>query len=124
VRGYETILIADPEITEDEINTITNRMSETITQSQGKVVKIEKWGKRKLSHKVKKNQKGFYVILYFLSPPQAVKEIERTLRYNEKVLRYQTIQTGIAPAVSEVQVPSEEGVAPREDVLPPVEKGI
>jgi small subunit ribosomal protein S6 len=124
VRGYETILIADPEVTEDEVNTITNKLSEAIAQLQGKVVKVEKWGKRKLSHKVKKNQKGYYLILYFIAPAHAIKEIERTLRYNEKVLRYQTILTGVAPAAAENSAVDEEKVFPREDALSPPEEAV
>lgn len=124
MRGYEIIVIAVPEITEDEVTTITNKLTETITQLQGKVVKVEKWGKRKLSHKIKKNQKGYYVIFYFMALPQAIKEIERILRYNEKILRYQTILTGVASAVGETLALPEEEISPKEDILSPPEEAI
>ena len=125
MRGYELILITDPDITEDEVSTITNKVTDTITQLQGKVVKVEKWGKRKLTYKVKKNSKGYYVIFYFMASPDSLKEIERTLRYNEKILRYQTVQTGVALAASEAQgLPPEETVAPREDTVSPPEEAV
>ena len=124
MRGYELILIVDPDITEDEANTVTNKVTETITQIQGRVVKVEKWGKRKLAYKIKKSPKGHYVIIYFMALPQALKELERTLRYNEKVIRYQTIQTGVAPAVSEAETVPEEKVIPREEILSPPEETV
>jgi len=125
LRGYELILITDPDITEDEVSTITNKVTDTITQLQGKVVKVEKWGKRKLTYKVKKNSKGYYVIFYFMVSPDSLKEIERTLRYNEKILRYQTVLTGVALAASEAQgLPPEEKVAPREDTVSPPEEAV
>jgi len=122
LRGYEIILIADPEITEDEITSITNKLTETITHVQGRMVKVEKWGKRKLSHRVKKSPKGYYVIFYFMAPPNGMKEIERTLRYNEKILRYQTILTGVAPVGVETEeqpLPAEKVVSPEEALSPP-----
>jgi small subunit ribosomal protein S6 len=124
LKGYELILIIDPEVAEDEVGTVTNKVTETITQLQGKVVKIEKWGKRKLAYKVKKSPKGHYIILYFTASPQAIKEIERTLRYNEKILRYQTILTGIAPAVSETELSPEENVILKEDTITPPEETV
>jgi small subunit ribosomal protein S6 len=124
LRGYELILIVDPEITEDEVNTVTNKVTETITQIQGRVVKVEKWGKRKLAYKIKKSPKGHYVIIYFMASPQALKELERTLRYNEKVIRYQLILTGVAPAVSEAETVPEEQVIPKEDILSPPEEAV
>jgi small subunit ribosomal protein S6 len=124
LRGYELILIVDPEVTEDEVGTVTNKVTETIAQLQGKVVKVEKWGKRKLAYKVKKNPKGYYVILYFMASPQTLKEIERTLRYNEKILRYQMILTGIAPAMSEAENVPEEKVISGEDTLFPPEETV
>lgn len=124
MRGYELILIVDPEITEDEVNTVTNKVTETITQIQGRVVKVEKWGKRKLAYKIKKSPKGHYVIIYFMASPQALKELERTLRYNEKVIRYQLILTGVAPAVSEAETVPEEQVIPKEDILSPPEEAV
>lgn len=124
MRGYELILIIDPEVTEDDVGIVTNKATETITQLQGKVVKVEKWGKRKLSYKIKKCPKGHYIILYFMAPPQTIKEIERTLRYNEKILRFQTILTGIAQVVNETEMLPEDQVVPGEDTSFPAEEAV
>lgn len=117
MRSYELIMIVDPEIGEDDINAVINKVSEFITQLHGKVVKVEKWGKRKLAYKIKKNTKGYYVIFYFTALPSVIKEIDRTLHYNEKILRHQIILAGILTSGVDKGVSSEEKVISQEDKI-------
>jgi small subunit ribosomal protein S6 len=56
------------------------------------VAKIEYWGLRNLTYRIKKNRKGHYSLLALDAPPAAVKELERQLSINEDVLRYMTIR--------------------------------
>ena len=55
------------------------------------MIHLDNWGKRRCAHKIKKSQKGNYFLLYFSGDPGVLTELDRTLRYNEKVLRYQTV---------------------------------
>ena len=56
------------------------------------MAKIEYWGLRNLTYRIKKNRKGHYSLLALDAPPAAVKELERQLSINEDVLRYMTIR--------------------------------
>ncbi|MGZ3347258.1 MAG: 30S ribosomal protein S6, partial [Caulobacteraceae bacterium] len=58
----------------------------------GSVAKIEYWGLRNLTYRIKKNRKGHYSLLALNAPAAAVKEMERQLSINEDVLRYLTVR--------------------------------
>ncbi len=84
------VIIAHPETPEEEVASITEKLSGIITKLKGEVVKLEKWGKRKLAYPIKKNLKGYYLVLFFRGDSQVVKELERVSRLNDKILRCQT----------------------------------
>jgi small subunit ribosomal protein S6 len=67
-------------------------MKALIEEGGGTVAKIEYWGLRNLTYRVKKNRKGHYSLLAIDAPSAAVKEMERQLSINEDVLRFMTIR--------------------------------
>jgi small subunit ribosomal protein S6 len=85
------IFIVHPSVPDDELSVVTDKITAVINQSKGEVIHLDNWGKRRCSHKIKKSQKGNYFLLYFSGDPGVLTELDRTLRYNEKVLRYQTV---------------------------------
>ena len=58
----------------------------------GTVAKIEYWGLRNLTYRVKKNRKAHYSLLAIDCPPPAMAEVERQLGINEDVLRWLTVR--------------------------------
>jgi small subunit ribosomal protein S6 len=85
------IFIVHPSVPDDEVSVVTDKITDAVNQSKGEVIQLDNWGKRRCAHKIKKSQKGNYFLLYFSGDPGVLTELERTLRYNEKVLRYQTV---------------------------------
>ena len=59
---------------------------------KGTVVKAEKWGIRRLAYKIEKQGRGFYVLLDFVGNTPVIRELERNLKFDDKVLRYQTVK--------------------------------
>lgn len=91
MRYYEMIFIVHPSVPDDELSVVTDKITSVINKSKGEVIHLDNWGKRRCAHKIKKSQKGNYFLLYFSADPEVLTELDRTLRYNEKVLRYQTV---------------------------------
>ena len=50
------------------------------------------WGLKNLAYRIKKNRKGYYVLLNIVAPAKAVAEYERLIRLNEDVIRYMTVK--------------------------------
>jgi small subunit ribosomal protein S6 len=89
---YEHVVIARQDISPQQAEALNDTLKELIEAGGGSVAKIEYWGLRNLTYRIKKNRKGHYSLLALDSPSAAVKEMERQLSLNEDVLRYITIR--------------------------------
>ena len=89
---YEHVLIARQDISPAQAETLNEEMKTLIEGQGGHVAKIEYWGLRNLTYRIKKNRKGHYSLLAIDAPAAAVKEMERQLSINEDVLRYLTLK--------------------------------
>lgn len=92
MRGYETCLIINPETSEEALEGLLNKLNDTITNLNGKVLKTDKWDKKKLQYPIKKQQKAHFYFLSYLGNNQILDEISHFLRFNENVLRFKTLK--------------------------------
>jgi len=91
VREYETTFIVQPEISDEGRETMLQKL-DALIEKQGAVrLGVDDVGKRKLAYEIQKFQKGHYYTLQYLDRGSAVKELERTLRLEESVLRFLTV---------------------------------
>lgn len=92
MRRYETIFIALAELSPEELDTVIDRYKTIIESLNGIVVKINIWGKRKLAYLIEKRNEGIYVLIDFVGENAVRAELERNLKYDEKILRYQSVK--------------------------------
>ncbi|MFH1624986.1 MAG: 30S ribosomal protein S6 [Pseudomonadota bacterium] len=92
MRAYETVFIADADISEEDVDYITERVSGIVRDFNGKLLKIEKWGRKKLAYAVKKRTKGYYFLLSFLGDHTLTTELERILKLDDRILKYLTVK--------------------------------
>lgn len=121
-REYETIYILQPQVDPDEADRIATRMSEVVTRLEGRLTKVDNWGKRKLAYPIRRHTRGVFVYLRYLGFSDMVAEVERNLRMLDSVIRHQTIQVQdeVDPAV--VTVDPEEVKFRRLEVTPDEEE--
>ncbi|WP_159997189.1 30S ribosomal protein S6 [Roseomonas sp. 18066] len=89
---YETVLIARNDLTQQQVETITDQIATIVTEAGGEVKKREYWGLRGLAYRIKKNRKGHYMLLGLDCPVAAEQEVARQLGLNEDVLRHMTLR--------------------------------
>ena len=89
---YESVLIARQDLGASQVNNIVSDMSKVIADQGGEVVRVDNWGLKNLAYRIKKNRKGYYVLLNISAPAQAIAEYERLLRVNEDIIRYMTVK--------------------------------
>ena len=89
---YEHVVIARQDISPQQAEALNETMKALIEEQGGHIGKIEYWGLRNLTYRVKKNRKGHYSLLAIDAPAPAVKEMERQLSINEDVIRYMTVR--------------------------------
>ena len=92
VREYEIIYIMKPDLTDEDQKNLVAKIESIITDNSGQVLKTTSMGKRKLFHETKNQLRGSFVHSIFLGNNKLVPELERKLRIDENVIRYQTIK--------------------------------
>ena len=89
---YEHVVIARQDISAQQAEALNDQLKHLIEDQGGHIAKIEYWGLRNLTYRIKKNRKGHYSLLAIDAEAPAVKEMERQLSINEDVLRTLTIR--------------------------------
>ncbi len=91
MRKYETVCIVKPDAGDETIKGVIQKATGALEAGGGKLEKLDEWGRRRLAYAIQKKSEGYYFVLYYEAEPKVSKEIERVLKLNENVLRYQTI---------------------------------
>lgn len=91
-RIYEILFIADPNLGETEVDTLTEQVQGFVEKDGGKVQNVEKWGKKRLAYEVRRHRDGYYVLIVAESTGPLVKEVERRLKVTDGVIRYLTVR--------------------------------
>jgi small subunit ribosomal protein S6 len=89
---YEHIFLARQDVTQQQVEALTEQIKSKIAALGGAVTKVEPWGVKSLAFRIKKNRKAHFTLLNIAAPSEAVVEIERLLSINEDVIRYLTIR--------------------------------
>lgn len=89
---YESMLIARQDLGQSQVNDIVAALSDAIKREGGEVVNVDNWGLKTLAYRIKKNRKGYYVVLNISAPANAIFEYERLARLNEDIIRFMTIK--------------------------------
>lgn len=87
-RPYEVVILLHPDTTLEEQKEILRKNKATIQSFSGSVNSLETWGKRNLATPIGRLKKAIYFHSTFEADPQAVAELERTMRISDKVLRF------------------------------------
>ena len=91
-REYESIFILHPDSQSDVIDTIAGRCQDIINRLEGKLLRAENWGRRKLAYPVRKNQKGIYIYLKYLGYQDLVHELERNFRAIDSIIKFLSVK--------------------------------
>jgi len=91
MRSYEIIIIVHPDLDENALKGVIERVQGWIKDSGGTVEKVDQWGKRRLAYTIRKQREGQYVFIEAQFAPTFSAELERNLRFLEPILRYSII---------------------------------
>src|SRR5688572_28293800 len=102
-REYETIYVLRPDAGREASEKISDRVRDVISKQRGSLTRVENWGVRKLAYPVRKHSRGVYVYLKYAGDGALVSELERNLRLQDSVLKYQTVKIGDKPVAAETK---------------------
>jgi small subunit ribosomal protein S6 len=89
---YEHVYLARQDLSQQQVEELTAQYKGVLEQMGGKVAKIEYWGVKSLTYRIRKNRKAHFTLMNVEAPPAALGEIERQERINEDVLRAMTVR--------------------------------
>ena len=119
MRNYELVLIISPDLDEGETNALVERVKGMIESSEGKILKIDSWGSKRLAYPIRRHANGYYVLYIFESQPDAIGQLNNSLRLIESILRHMIVLfegdlEKVLASVSE-EVPQETEAQPQEE---------
>jgi len=88
IRHYETMFIVKPTLTQEEIEAQIATVKANIEKNGGEIVSVDDMGTRTLAYEIEKQKRGYYYVIYFKSPTESIKELERTYKVNENIMRF------------------------------------
>ena len=91
MRRYESVIIVDPDLPEENRDGLFQKLSDLIAQNSGFLVDIDAWGNRKLAYEIRKKPRGYYARFDFCGTGALVDELERNLRIDDRFLKYMTV---------------------------------
>jgi small subunit ribosomal protein S6 len=99
MRLYETAFLIVPNLPEDETEQLIQQMADVVAEKKGRMVDVDKWGKRRLAYRIDKYDAAFYVFFHYEGEPDIPAELERRFKQTEAVIRYLTIKQEDEPKV-------------------------
>jgi len=91
MRRYETIVIIDPDLSEEGRAPVLDRVTQLIPQFDGTLILVDEWGGKNLAYEIKKKSRGFYIRVDYCGNGALVSEIERNFRIDDRVLKFMTV---------------------------------
>ena len=92
MRKYEVMFIVRPDVSEEDVDKVIAQMESAVTQTEGKIEKVEKMGRRRLAYRVARCREGLYVLFTLEGSGDTVKEFERRLKVSDAVIKFLTVR--------------------------------
>ena len=92
MRNYEVVFIAAPTITSEELDGFLSHAQTVVEGKNGKIVKVDNWGKKSLAYKIKRFREGYFVVLSIEADGAAIAELERRFRVMDYIIRFISVR--------------------------------
>jgi len=90
MRRYESVWVVNGDLPDEEIKGTIDKFSKIISTQGGTLVRLEAWGRKKLSYRIQGVTRGYYVVVDYAGTPATVKELERNYRIADRLIRSHT----------------------------------
>jgi small subunit ribosomal protein S6 len=89
---YEHVFLARQDLSQQQVDALVEQYKGVIEANGGSVGRVENWGLKSLTYRVRKNRKAYYTLMDLTCPPAALNEMERQMGLSEDVLRFLTVK--------------------------------
>jgi small subunit ribosomal protein S6 len=92
LRSYQSVLILKPDIDESRADEALEKIGEFIKSNGGACLKIEKWGKKRLAYRIKKNRFGIYLNIYHTLDSAKTTDLESKYRLFDLIIKFMLLR--------------------------------
>jgi small subunit ribosomal protein S6 len=92
LREYETIFLVKPDLTDENVDRVRDRVRGIVDREGGKVLRFTVWGKKRTMYRIAKQPRAIYVHVHYLGAPGLVAEVERNLHNLDEVTRFISVK--------------------------------
>ena len=90
--SYQSVLILKPDLDETQIDQALEKVTGFLTKNSGSCLKTEKWGKKRLSYRIKKSRFGYYLNIYHTCDSLKVSSLEIEYKLYDLILKFLVIK--------------------------------
>lgn len=101
---YETIFIVRQEQA-GEAKEFTEKFKKVVEDRGAEVDVVEEWGLRDLAYSIRKQKRGYYILMRYRASSGTVEELERQIKLSEGVLRFISVRLDTDSKDSSAQAP-------------------
>ena len=109
MRYYELMYLVHPKLSEEEYRDTLGKYHGLIEKNRGVVIKTDEWGKKSLAYTIKKSDRAYYVLLLYCGDPEVPSILQKEMRMDDKVLKFQTIKLNDDADPEALKAEMEEG---------------
>lgn len=91
MRHYEIVFLVHPDQSE-QVPAMIERYKTLIENGNGKVHRLEDWGRRQLAYSIENLVKAHYVLMNIEAGQDVLNELVETFRFNDAILRHMVIR--------------------------------
>ena len=92
MRNYQSVLILKPDLDEAQVEQSVEKISAILGKFGGSILKLDKWGKKRLAYRVRKNKFGFYLNIYHTCEQGNIPNLEKEYQLYDQVIKYMVIR--------------------------------
>ena len=93
MHEYELVVVIDPEIVEEDVPAVIERVTTAVTTRGGEIVEVQPWGRRRLAYPIRRRTEGNYVMSQIKLDPARAHELESGFKISDEILRHLLIRT-------------------------------
>ena len=118
---YELMYIIDPVKDDKEFDELTKKYQSLLEENGAEVDEVDVWGNKKFAYEIEGKNSGYYVVIYFEGPGEIIQKIDREMKIDDAILRWQVlkydakmlrhrglVKKGTAPSVADLDVEEDD----------------
>ena len=92
MRAYQSVLIVRPDLDEAQVDRVLDKITEFLSKNNGSILKVEKWGKKRLAYRINKRRFGYYLNIYHTCESLKVPALEAAYKLYDLILKFLVIR--------------------------------